>query len=341
MMYDISVIEDIRRQMCELGKLLDSSVIQFILTLYNDGLPCFKRSFLLQFLYERKIYRKLRLLRKHIRLRGIPNYKALNLMRVFYFSSKVIPFSKVPLKNWVYAYAHIMSPGGTLIVYYFPRNISLKLLYNLAERLHVAEEDIFISSNTLYPKLAYINNKFVFRFNNDNFGREKDSSNDSGAFFDFVDVLIVKELEKDALMKFSEIAKNVRVDRGEIYKHYIRHVCRYRLIERVAPTFMVDKPGNFINLLLYSENFEVLEGLCKALNSFSSIHITEKDHSFIFSTKLSLEGVLKLSRRLHEKGNYKFKLYLIDPESIRRFTIPYEKFSSNTNAWEVPVKINY
>ena len=150
---------------------------------------------------------------------------------------------------------------------------------------------------------------------------------------DKIDLLIVKELQKDALQPFTQMAETLGVDEATLRYHYREHV-----LDRIISGYMVIwhpmgslSRGDSMGLVLLSE---VDEGMFARMSSilakipfsrFEGISIERALYVLIMEVPTSwLASTLRLIRdaRLPRGAEFTF----IDGLRIGNFTIPYELY---------------
>mgnify|MGYP000294712250 CR=1 FL=1 len=150
---------------------------------------------------------------------------------------------------------------------------------------------------------------------------------------DKIDLLIVKELQKDALQPFTQMAETLGVDEATLRYHYREHV-----LDKIIPGYMINwhpmgslSRGDSMGLVLLSEVDEgtfarMLDILAKIpFSRFEGISIEHALYVLIMEMPTSwLASTLKLIRdaRLPRGAELTF----IDGLRIKRFTIPYELY---------------
>jgi DNA-binding Lrp family transcriptional regulator len=159
---------------------------------------------------------------------------------------------------------------------------------------------------------------------------------------DYIDVFIVKELEKDAAMSFVDIAKKLNTSRQNVERHYRDHVLKRGLIESVQVMISpFDRRGTSEPVFF---NFKFKDGTHMAKFALSLldkpfVHFLGKvlgENALVsythFLSKKDFRGFVSalskvISRGLLQDYNYVF----IDLERRARETVRHEFF--NNGAW--------
>ena len=151
---------------------------------------------------------------------------------------------------------------------------------------------------------------------------------------DKIDLLIIKELQKDALQSFTQMAETLGVNEATLRYHYREHVLGRGMISGYVvkwhPWGSLIR-GDAVGLVLLSEVDEkmfarMLDVLAKIpFNRFEGISIERALYILIMEIPTSwLVSTLKLIRDV--RPPHGAELAFIDGLRIRRFTVPYELY---------------
>ncbi|RLE68640.1 MAG: hypothetical protein DRJ43_05235 [Thermoprotei archaeon] len=150
---------------------------------------------------------------------------------------------------------------------------------------------------------------------------------------DKIDLLIVKELQKDPLQPFTQMAETLGVDEATLRYHYREHVLKGIISGYVVKWHPMGSllRGDSVGLVLLSEVDEdmfarISNILAKIpFNRFEGISIEHALYVLIMEIPTSwLVGTLRLIRDARLPLGVEFTF--IDGLRIRRFTIPYELY---------------
>lgn len=241
-------------------------------------------------------------------------------------------------------YSPILLPfQGTLVVYYLPNMINVKdviskfknlvafdvvnkSLYSkakLTQHYDFTSKSFKIDWDRLY-KLSYTSNTPYRNIDLSMYGSIK---------FDLLDLLIIKELEKDPFNHAMNISKELGVNYPKVLRHYNTHVSKivkgFRL--RLVPL----PPENSLYVFIRVEGDYSL--LCRIANALSEL-------IFIAGIHLSFKGVMHiisvldsetLNRLLKYLRDFKvdFNIYLLDRYRRIFYTIPYTEYSKFLRGW--------
>ncbi len=161
---------------------------------------------------------------------------------------------------------------------------------------------------------------------------------DCEKWIDKVDLLVIKELEKNPLQPFTHMARTLGIKEYILRYHYKEHVIgrglisRYRVIWSSKESF---ERGDYVGLALFCQDVdeEVLERMSEIVeatpsSSFEAISEERALYVAIMTIRSSwLVGILRLIR--DKLPHNQMSIMFIDPVRRRRYTIPYELFDEN------------
>ncbi|MEM1680098.1 MAG: hypothetical protein QXZ56_02580 [Sulfolobales archaeon] len=277
------------------------------------------------------------------------DFLAIGLRRLIIIVNESLELNSVleddVLGRFIAFYAPILLPfQGTLLSYYLPETINVKDIvsrFNNVVLFDVIHKSLYSKAKLTYH---YDFSKKLFKINWDRLYelvyrtdipyKEIDLSLYRSVRFDLLDLLIIKELEKDPFNHAMNISKELGVNYSKVLRHYNLHVSKivkgFRL--RLIPL----PPENSLYLLIRVEGDYGL--LCKLANALSEL-------IFIAGIYLSFKGVMYIitvinSETLNGLLNYlkSFKVsyttYLLDRSRRARYTIPYTEYSRFLRGWK-------
>ncbi len=293
--------------------------------------------------------RKLGLLRRLGVAFGVKvDFLAIGLNRLVIITNELVELDNI-LKDgfadrFISFYAPIILPfQGTLISYYIPNTINVndvvskfrnvvlydvinKSLYSkakLTQHFDFTKKSFKINWDRLH-KLAREGNIPYKNIDLSLYGRAK---------FDFLDLLIIKELETNPFDHAMKISKVLGVNYPKVLRHFNLHVSKivkgFRL--RLVPL----PPENSLYVLMRVEGDYGL--LCRLANALSElifiagIHLSFKGVMYIFSVVDSdiLNNLLKYLKDF----NVSYSVYLLDRYRRVVYTIPYTEYSKLLRSW--------
>ncbi|MEM0453493.1 MAG: hypothetical protein QXO98_02405 [Sulfolobales archaeon] len=243
-------------------------------------------------------------------------------------------------------YSPIILPfQGTMMVYYLPNTINVKDV--AAKFKNIVFFDVVNKSMYSKAKLTH-HFDFVSKSFKINWDRlHKLSHGDSipyksidlslygSAKFDLLDLLIIKELEKDPFNHAMNISKELGINYPKVLRHYNMHVSKivkgFRL--RLIPL----PPENSLYLFIRVEGDYGL--LCRLANALSElifiagIHLSFKGVMYIIAVldSQTLNNLLKYLKDF----NVNFSIYLLDRYRRIFYSIPYTEYSKTLRGWNV------
>lgn len=158
---------------------------------------------------------------------------------------------------------------------------------------------------------------------------------------DKLDVLILKEMEKNAAITFAELSEVLGTSLQRISYHYKNHILKYGLLECFGATLFGRACPNIKFILL---RFDAQEKLAKFAVSLldkpfvdSVGKLLGQNALIIFTRLLDFEEFKKLKKKLSkliQTGFLESYSYaIIDSKTAARQTISYEYFDENIRAW--------
>ena len=156
---------------------------------------------------------------------------------------------------------------------------------------------------------------------------------------DKVDLLIIKELQKDPLQPFTEMAKAVGVNEAVLRYHYKEHVLgrelipRYMVVWHSRGSFL---RGEYLGTVLMCNDVD--EGLLVRITDalarfpFTRFEGVSLEHVFyVLMLEMPAPWLTRALRLLREAGvPSTMQMSFIDVTRMRHYTIPYEMFDDET-----------
>jgi len=277
------------------------------------------------------------------------DFLAIGLKRLIVIVNEFLELNSVLedsiIGRFIAFYAPILLPfQGTLLSYYLPDTINVKDIVSRFK--NVVSFDVINKSVYSKAKLTqhfdFTRRSFNVNWNrlhelacrSDIQRRDIDLSSHRTIKFDFLDLLIIKELEKDPFKHAMSISKELGVNYSKVLRHYNLHVSKivrgFRL--RLIPL----PPENSLYIIIRVEGDYGL--LCRLANALSEL-------IFIAGIHLSFKGVMYiiavldpgiLNDLINYLRNFKvnYTVYLLDRYRRAFYTIPYTEYSRFLKGWE-------
>ena len=160
---------------------------------------------------------------------------------------------------------------------------------------------------------------------------------------DFEDLLILKELERDATTSFKELSKKLGLPYHEIRYHYYRHIVEKEILEDFEIYVKRFDFNESLALFLITE-FTNLTNLAKFANIIRELPIGEvmgkvigqnKLLSYIYLPYSEMKNLLTMMNILAETGyikRYKYYMQFLHEKAYRQ-SIPYKLFDAKDRKW--------
>jgi hypothetical protein len=168
--------------------------------------------------------------------------------------------------------------------------------------------------------------------------------------YDYIDLLISKELHMDATKTLKEISDRIGIEYKKMMWHYMNHVKPSGMIKGYMLNWMGTKYDYAIEKALHRKHRYIMADLlARDLSDNEKLELTSKVGTlpFVWSEALgkdywaqiaipidfSFEVLQFLGESLSKIGE-RAKLYLMDQTNALTFTISYKLFDPNTNRWK-------
>ncbi|HIQ03553.1 MAG TPA: hypothetical protein EYH40_03945 [Desulfurococcales archaeon] len=271
----------LRRRLLEFTQIADSTTLKILEFLHTQtnvkaiydvpsklGIP------------STSFWRRIRSLRrKGIKFTVVLDEKRVGLSKIGFFLYDVyIPLESIPWKHWYNV--HILSsiPSGTYILYYYPIMYGYRFIRDEIAKLSKREKTGFLTIDCTHVflcqprftkyfdvergKFKYLWKEWISEvkriLEDDNCVREEDECKHVFDVVcrdtprDWIDLLILKELEIDAFQTFSEIAKHLHTRTWIIKYHYYRHILPEGIIKGIIPKLLyVDLTNAYTGAIIF------------------------------------------------------------------------------------------
>jgi len=312
-------------------------------------------------------WKRLELLRKlRISYSVNINYPKIGLYQLSFFFNKYIPFELFHIP-YIRFYTLSLSPPGVFVVFSVPRHLWVKfseLIINnvgyepdrvwlvkkflpfrreIARWVNPQNYTMFIDWKVITEKILSVGKRDVDWDLRDSLDNVK---------FDTIDLLIIRELQRDPFAPLQEITENaakvanklrlgVSVTYKKVLKHFRRDVVGHNLIFNVVPAHV---PLDYSNTIYFFVSITPHMGWSLALYEALSSHP-------FFGCRVDCQGRVVASvvlpqgeisnfnlflENLHDLGVVEnWEVFVLDRVNRRMFTLPYDMYSPITG-WRLP-----
>ena len=167
--------------------------------------------------------------------------------------------------------------------------------------------------------------------------------------FDYVDLLLINEIQKDANKSLKEISDTLNLNYKKLAWHYSAHVKARHLLQSYSVNWMGTRYDYKIEKVLHRQHrYLALQLLIKDVNEFELISLRQESNKvpflwsesigknymaeFAFPLDFVVEGIQWLSEMM-EPVRDRARLFTIDQSQSAGFTIPYSLFSQTQKKW--------
>jgi hypothetical protein len=167
--------------------------------------------------------------------------------------------------------------------------------------------------------------------------------------FDYVDMMIVNELQKDANYSMKDIADALDVNYKKLAWHYTTHVMARQMLQGFSVNWMGTKYDSKIEKVLHRQHrIFALQFVVKDVNEFELISLRHASNKvpflwsesigknymaeFAFPLDFVVEGIQWLTGVM-EPVRDRATLYTIDQGQSASFTIPYTLYEKTQKKW--------
>jgi DNA-binding Lrp family transcriptional regulator len=295
--------------------------------------------------------------------------------------SKILDSKQIPYFEWVRSYGILKNDLSTYIQYYIPIQYRDELIKEIINKL----KDIINNENIEYfyfndiirlqPKLSSYDNisshpiikgyrvndlEKIFKstkISSDNSMYDlinKSEEHEKNRPHDIVDLKLLKEFEKDALLTIYQISEKHSMKLRVLAKHLKEHIIDNEIIRGIymksgifikyigKPVMITIGSRSYENILFMMKFFEKLEnliGIIYSLPEYNKYNFIKKMNFaqfILFETMHNREDLYAYLALLYREG---FIDYLRIDEFIlktfRKFTIPYKNFYQENRYWDL------
>jgi hypothetical protein len=167
--------------------------------------------------------------------------------------------------------------------------------------------------------------------------------------FDYIDLLIIKELQMDANKSMKEIAEKLNINYKKLAWHHTAHVCGRKLLSGYTVNWMGTRYDYNLEKALHRKHrYFAIDFMVKDTNEFESMTLRhEMDRlPFLWAEGSGRNYFAELAvpvdyvvEGLQYLGNTargvkeKMSIHAIDQTEAARFTIPYSLYDPGTKGW--------
>ncbi|MDA4127338.1 MAG: hypothetical protein OK452_09105, partial [Thaumarchaeota archaeon] len=167
--------------------------------------------------------------------------------------------------------------------------------------------------------------------------------------FDYIDLLIIKELQMDANKSMKEISEKLNINYKKLAWHHTAHVCGRKLLSGYTVNWMGTRYDYNLEKALHRKHrYFAIDFMVKDTNEFESMTLRHEMNRlpFLWSEGSGRNYFAELSvpvdyvvEGLQYLGNTaravkeKMSLHAIDQTEAARFTIPYSLYDPATKRW--------
>ena len=172
--------------------------------------------------------------------------------------------------------------------------------------------------------------------------------------YDYVDLLLIKELQMDANKSLKEISDKIDVNYKKLAWHYASHVQARRLIRGYTVNWMGTRYDSGIDKVLHRQHrYFGVQLIVKSPDEFEQISLRqeldrlpflwaesvgENYAAFLtFPVDSVVDGLQYITSAI-SKIKHKADLYFIDQTDAASFTIPYSRYDQGEKNWTLNVE---
>jgi len=351
-----------------LGSKLDIKDAKILETVYRVGPRNLSEVSRVTGLPLSTIYRRIYTMRKlGIRLRPTIIPERVGLGRALVITERdIIDRDTSPAGHWLSTYMPLISPPGSLLIYYYPidRPQLIDQYFKRAKRDGIVEDYTIIklinaynspenlfkyfdfnTKSIILPWEEWINNLYTEEY--ELFYKEPLPpllrKHDPLMPRDRLDLLILKELEVDALASFTELARRINVPEHSIRFHFHSHINERGVVHNYVPkaSFFDLRFSYHIVYLIRYGNFEgftrFLMTLWRSPILLGVGKLEDGPYDIIMSLIIPYSEIGNLNRffKLSQHWGFikRYKSFAIDMTNYRRRSIPYKNFDPDLRRW--------
>jgi hypothetical protein len=172
----------------------------------------------------------------------------------------------------------------------------------------------------------------------------------SPAKFDFVDLLLIKELQMDANKSLKEIADKIKVNYKKLAWHYATHVMERRLLSGYRVNWMGTRYDYAVEKALHRQHkYFAIAMMIRGVTEYEAMSLRQAVDrlpflwseavgenyfcEFSFPVDFVVEGLQFLTEAISSVKE-RTEIYVVDQSDAAGFTISYNKFNQARRKWE-------
>ena len=316
------------------------------------------------------------------------NILSLGLMEFIVYLPTIINHDDVPFNVWLKLYVITHNPVGTLLSYYIPA--SKRILLEMVKENYKdiiskmkfikGKERVYIIYNIMRSQPTFSTDPIrpFFRFNWNSLVKELNeisyktglserklywSSFKYSDPLDIIDLIILKELEKDAFKTVYQLSKNFPFSLKVFNKHLYLHVYKRNLIKgiflktgftsRLIDSFHVvilktsdkDKASILISFFKYKPWIYTIRWGHEILDFFSEEDYFKPDKYIVIVT-MAIPSIYQvyLAKLLYQLRQLNLvdeaEVFSYDTVAVKKWGIPYRFYSQSERTWTLDVEKN-
>ena len=293
--------------------------------------------------------------------------KKIGLSKVGFFLYDVfLEKHEIPHSHWYNVYTISSVPFGTYLVYYYPIMYGCKFIKDEISKICKQEKTNYLMVNythifTAKPnfikyfdvergRFNYLWKEWINKINEILEAKLPQELKHYPIFkveyeekpADWIDVLILKELEKDAFISFKELSERIGIRTWKVKYHYDKHILAKGIIKGIRPKLLYMDITNAYTCIIIFKNEEVEEYKLKKLIDFLI------ELPFVFAIGLSsdlkiltfqiavpydeLVGFFYFKKTLKRYFNIVLE-FNYHYQYFNKKTIPYTNYNPYTGVW--------
>ncbi len=300
----------------------------------------------------KELLRKLR--NYNLRFSALIDTNLIGLRKVVIFvpGKEINDVSKVPLRPWLRGLTRSISPRGTFLTYYYPWNADLNTLLSAFDE----NVEFFVSFKSVAQtprfnlffdwKIPGIKplNRVADRLLVD-IKKSYDLSKspiDSLLSFrpqvstpkDWLDLLIMKELEKNAFIGIDGLSKILGYRKASVRKHFVNHVNNAVVTIRPKFAFMDPEASALVLDLIYSRDIKLIRAFLDVMikTPYLVMALICND-ALIAQMNIYYRDLPFLSEFLTNIGFNDFDIHVCTYVGAKSFTLPWSNFDLWNGSW--------
>jgi hypothetical protein len=168
--------------------------------------------------------------------------------------------------------------------------------------------------------------------------------------FDFVDLLLIKELQMDANKSLKEISDKIRVNYKKLAWHYATHVMARRLLSGYRVNWMGTRYDYAVEKALHRQHkYFAIAMMVRGVTEYEAMSLRQAVDrlpflwseaagenyfcEFSFPVDFVVEGLQFLTEVISAVKE-RTEIYVVDQSDAAGFTISYDKFNQARRKWE-------